>query len=70
MTNDLPVFDIEANYNDEYKQVEIIMNLEALEHLRDALEDLIENGNFGSHYQYDPSAGLCGNIKVLVLCKR
>ena len=69
-TKDMPVFDLEVQYDSEFNQVVITMNETALASLSVALEDLKRRGKPGSHYQYDDPTGLSGNVDVLVIAKR
>jgi len=64
------VIDFEAKYNSQYNQIEIIANESTLRYLCDILQDLTENGKSGSHYQFDETDGLQGNVSMLVIAKR
>ena len=64
--SDLPVVDLEINYNPQTNSVEIIANVNALESLRDYCDDLITK-SFGSHYHID---WCYGNIDELLIARR
>ena len=62
--------DLEVNFDETYNQVEIIANERVLNYLGEILHSLAHQGKSGSHYEFDFTNGMRGNVSLLVVSKR
>ena len=60
-------FYLNAKYNIDTNEVQIVASEAMLRHIQELLEDLANNQTSGRHYQFDKSSGLTGNITSIIL---